>query len=54
MKEENSNKLEILMTELYNANLQEIKSIYNLAHTYNLTNSQDFINWQDTLNKYSL
>ena len=44
---------ENILFELFNASLQEIKAIDDLATIYNMRNTQEFLDWQDELNKYS-
>lgn len=43
-----------LFKQLYEANIQEIKAIRNLAIEYNMLNEQETLDWLDEMNKLSI
>lgn len=43
-----------IISELYEASIQEIKAIRNLSIEYNMLDDQNFLNWLDELNKLSV
>ena len=43
-----------LFKQLYEANIQEIKAIRNLAIEYDMLNEQETLDWLDEMNKLSI
>jgi len=43
-----------LFKQLYEANIQEIKAIRNLAIEYDMLNEQETLDWLDEINKLSI
>jgi hypothetical protein len=43
-----------LFKKLYEANIQEIKAIRNLAIEYDMLNEQETLDWLDEMNKLSI
>ena len=43
-----------LFKQLYEANIQEIKAIRNLAIEYDMLNKQETLDWLDEMNKLSI
>lgn len=43
-----------LFRQLYEANIQETKSIWNLAKEYDMENEQETLDWLDELNLISV